>query len=136
MQHLVNKEQEALRYSNEGYPAEAALLLEEIVTERPDWEHGSAWYMLGTCYEELERLEDAKKCFALAIKYDPHNSIFLVGYADFLYTHNFVEAAFNAYLTFLKSENCKGKFLDECISRLKELAPRLGISNERVYDFL
>jgi Flp pilus assembly protein TadD len=63
----------------------ARKLLDTIVTEQPNFEHGGAFYDLGCCLEELREYGSARQAFEKAISYEPANPIYLGGLASFLY---------------------------------------------------
>jgi tetratricopeptide (TPR) repeat protein len=77
--HLVDIERRALEARKAGDIREAARLFATIVKEESDWDHGSATYNLACCYEDLGKLALAEQYFREALKYEPENSIFLVG---------------------------------------------------------
>jgi hypothetical protein len=60
MKHdLVELETKALDLRNAGKFAEAAEIFSAIVRERPDWEHGLAFYDLANCYEDMGHFDKA-----------------------------------------------------------------------------
>lgn len=99
--HLIDLERRALESQNSGRLEEAVELFSAIVKEQPDWEHGTGFYSLACCYEDLGRLELAEDCYNSALRYEPANPYFLGGLASFLYLHGDPQKAFNSYLRVL-----------------------------------
>src|SRR5713101_2028982 len=85
--HLIETDRKALQLRNTGHLKEAAELFATIVKEQPDWEHGTAFYNLAGCYEDLGELTLAEQCYRDALRYEPKNPHFLGGLASFIYLH-------------------------------------------------
>ena len=100
--HLVDLERRALDFRNSGHIEEATELFSAIIKEQPDWEHGTGFYNLACCYEDLGRLDLAEECYNAALRFEPANPYFLGGLASFLYLHGEPEKAFNSYLILLE----------------------------------
>ena len=132
--HLVKLEQEALALMNAGKKEQAAELFSAIVKERPDWEHGEAFYSLACCYEDLGELDKAEESYRRALEYEPKNPYFLGGYASFLYLHRDPQSAFEEYLKLWKLEHSSGNKAqaDKTMLGLRELSNRLGLTDEEL----
>jgi hypothetical protein len=50
---LINLEKRALDLWKSGHVKEASGIFSTFVEEQPGWEHGSAFYNLACCYEDL-----------------------------------------------------------------------------------
>ncbi len=120
---LIEVERKALQLRNTGQLKKAAELFEVIVREQPDWEHGTAFFNLACCYEDLGELSLAEKCYRDALRCEPKNSYFIGGLASFLYLHSDIEKAFAAYLTFLEVERMNGnqRGIEKAITALQSL---------------
>jgi Flp pilus assembly protein TadD len=134
LHHLIELEQKALALQKSGRLPEAVEHLVAIVSERPDWEHGTAFYALACCYEDLGQLELAEQSYANALRYQPKNPIFLGGFASFLYLHRDPTRAFNAHLALLEIENANRNQngIDTAVKALKALGSKIGLSNQIV----
>ena|ERR1700674_3322914 len=131
---LINLEKRALDLWKSGHLKEAIEIFSTIVKEQPDWEHGSAFYDLACCYEDLNELVLAERCFNDALQYQPKNPIFLGGYASFLYLHGDPRNAFDAHLTLVEIENLNGNHtgVRSASLALKALGDKIGISRQAV----
>jgi len=101
---LIKYEKDALEAMNNQDFQLAISLFEEIVKQNPNWEHGQAFYDLAGCYEDTGQLEKAKENYVQALKIQPDYSIFVGGYASFLYQFGEPQVAFDWYLKLLKIE--------------------------------
>ena len=134
--HLIDLERKALQLRNAGRLKEAAELFAAIVKDQPDWEHGTAFYNLACCYEDLAELALAEHCFSKALDYDPKSPIFLGGHAAFLYIHGDPSKAFSSYLNLLERHkvNNDQKGIESAMIALKTLGKQMGISDEAVAE--
>jgi tetratricopeptide (TPR) repeat protein len=135
---LVEIEQKALNARNAGRLEEAAKLYETTVTERPDYEHGTAMYCLACCYEDLKNIASAEECFRKALQYEPENPIFLGGLASFLYIHGDPAESFQTHLVLLRTLRGAGlqARAKSTETALKALAERIGMSDGAVADHI
>ena len=125
---LTEKEKKALELMSTGAKEQAAQIFSEIVEERPDWEHGFAFYNLAGCLEDLGRFAEARHSYLRAIDYGPGNTYFWGAYASFLYLHGSPEDAFEAYLRLLRLERAQGGTHEEgTMTGLRSLAAKLGM---------
>lgn len=129
---LVELEKEGLELLNQGNIAQAADIFAEIISKRPDYEHGMCCYDLAGCLEDLGDFEKAEENYRKAIKYDPNDSIRLGGYASFLYLHGDPQQAFDAHLRLLFLQREQGETVENTILALKTLGNRLGLSENEV----
>jgi tetratricopeptide (TPR) repeat protein len=134
--HLIDLERRALGFQNSGQFEEAAKLFSAIVKEQPDWEHGTGFYNLAGCYEDLGKLELAEECYNAALRYEPANPYFLGGLASFLCLHGEPEKAFNAYLELRRVEkmNRNEKEVESLTTPLMVLGKKMGLSESEVTE--
>ena len=130
--NLVDIERKALRLRNNGQLKEAAELFAVVVKDQPDWEHGTGFYNLACCYEDLGELASAEECYRDALRYEPKNPYFIGGLASFLYLHGDTDNAFTAYLTLLEveraGENQRG--IEAATTALQSLGKKMGLLEE------
>ena len=109
-----------------------------IVKEQPDWEHGTAFFNLASCFEDLGKLPLAEKCYRDALRYGPKNPYFIGGLASFLYLHGETDKAFSAYLTLLEVERANGhlKGIETATTALQSLAKIMGLSEEALAEHI
>jgi tetratricopeptide (TPR) repeat protein len=136
--HLVELEQKALALQKSGKTREAADVFAVLVKEQPDWEHGTGFYSLAFCLEELGEYDSAEKSYIEALRYEPKNPYFLGGYACFQSLHRDPQKAFDTYLTLLKveSSNRHQKGIESAVTALKTLGKKIGLSDEAVAEKL
>jgi tetratricopeptide (TPR) repeat protein len=60
---LIDLERRGLDLRNAGRLREAAELFSRIVEEQPDWEHGTGFYDLAVCYEDLGEIQLAEQAY-------------------------------------------------------------------------
>jgi len=132
--HLIEIEQKAFQLRNVGQLKEAAELFAAIVNEQPDWEHGSGFYNLATCYEDFGEIALAEQCYRNALRCEPRNFYFLGGFASFLYLHGEASQAFDAHLHLLSVEFAENNHQASAktIRVLNELGHRLGLSQQNI----
>lgn len=126
----------AFSLKREGRLDEAADVYADLVAVCPEWEHGLAYYNLACCYEELGRLHDAERCYLGALNYEPGNSNYLGGYASFLYQFGAPAKALTAYMSIIRVEPYKESVIANCMPALKELAHRLGMSEDELTQLI
>ncbi len=95
---LLTLDRKALELRNSGRLIEAVELLAAVVKDLPDWEHGSTFFNLACCYEELGAFALAEQCYRDALRYEPKNPFFLESFASFLNLQGDVDKAFQIYL--------------------------------------
>lgn len=136
--NLVQLEKDALALMNAGQKGKAAELFSAIVEERPDWEHGEAFYHLASCYEDIGELRKAEENYRRALEFEPKNPYFLGGYASFLYLHGDPQSAFEEYLKLWKLEDSGGNKIqaDKTLPGLRELSKRLELTDEELTERL
>jgi Flp pilus assembly protein TadD len=136
--NLLEIERRAFQARDAGYLKEAAELFASIVEQRPDWEHGTGFYSLASCYEELGELGLAEQSYRNALRYEPQNPIFLGGLASFLYLHGNPSEAFDYYLALLRIEraNADQHGAESTKTALETLGRRMGLSDEAVAEKL
>lgn len=134
--HLIDIEFRALQFRKAGKFKEAAELFAAIVKEQPDWEHGTGFYNLALCYEDMGELALAEQCFGAALRYEPKNQYFLGGFASFLYLHGDPDKAFNSYLELLEIEsaNKDQKGVESVTTALRTLGKKMGMPEEAVTE--
>ena len=134
--HLVDLERRAFDARNAGNIEEAAELFSALVKVQPDWEHGTGFYNLAGCYEDLGRLNLAEECYNAALRYQPANRDFLGGLASFLYLYGEPERAFDAYLTALEVDRIGNDFegVASATTALHALGKKLGFSEAEVTE--
>ena len=134
--HLIEIEKKALEALSAGRLEEAANFFESIVSEMPDWEHGTALYSLACCYEDLGNITSAEKCYREALQYEPENPTFLGGLASFLYLHGDPAESFNYHLALLRVERSRANDLraKSTETALRALGKRMGLSDSAVAE--
>jgi Flp pilus assembly protein TadD len=134
--HLIEIEQKALKARNTGRLEEAAKFYEMIVTEMPDWEHGTAVYSLACCYEDLGNISSAENYYRKALQYEPENPTFLGGLASFLDLHGDPVESFKCHVALLHVERARGNEsrATSTETALKALAKRMGLSDDEVAE--
>jgi len=134
--HLIEVERQALQLRNAGQLKEAAELFAAIVKEQPDWEHGTAFYNLACCYEDLGELALAEKSYRDALRYEPKNPYFIGGLASYLYLHGDTDEAFATYLTLLQIERTSGnqRGIEMATTALQSLGKKLGLSEKTLAE--
>jgi Flp pilus assembly protein TadD len=133
---LRELEEQALVLMNRGEKAKAAELFKAIIRERPDWEHGEAFYDLAGCQEDLGELDKASESYRRALEYEPRNPYFLGGYASFLYLHGDPKSAFEQHLSLWEIERNNEDSSAKIMNALRELSKRLGLSDQELQDRL
>jgi Flp pilus assembly protein TadD len=124
---LIEIEEKALALQRSGQLREAIEQFAAIAKEQPDWEHGTVFYHLACCYEDLSEFSSAEQSYRNALVYQPKNPIFLGGLASFLYLHGDPAAAFEAYRNLLEIESRSGnqKGIQAAETALKALGGRI-----------
>jgi tetratricopeptide (TPR) repeat protein len=132
--YLITLEQKGLELRKAGRLAEAAEIFAIIVKEQPDWEHGTGFYNLATCYEDLGELALAEQGYREALRYEPKNPYFLGGLASFLYLHGDTNQAFASHLDLLEVERASGNQRGMQITRiaLEALGKKMGLKEEDI----
>jgi tetratricopeptide (TPR) repeat protein len=127
--HLIDLDRKALELKKSGRLAEAAEAYATIVKERPDWEHGTAYFNLAGCYEDMDDSSLAEISYRKALVYDPNNPYFLGGLASLLYLHGDAKEAFSSYQTLFEIEKSNGNVrgMEIAKSALRTLGLKLGI---------
>ena len=134
---LARMDETATMLINESKYKEASLILDQIVSEAPDWRHGMAHYNLAQCHEELGEPEAAKTSYLQAISHDDlpvPNDVFLGGYAAFLYKHGESSEAFEAYLKLMRAYQARQdqQSIRNIVPMLLELGGNLGLTPEQI----
>jgi Flp pilus assembly protein TadD len=124
----VELEGRALEMVRANRPADAVHLFEQLLAVSPEWEHGTGFYSLACCYEDLGELKKAEDCFRKALSVQPRSSIFQGGWASFLYLHGKPQDAFEVHLRLLD----QGEDLQRIMPALMTLGARLGYSDSGV----
>lgn len=132
MHPLIEKEKRATELMLQEKYAESASLWKEIIDECPNWEHGSAYYHLACCCEELNHFEDALRFYLEALKVEPGNPYYLSGYCSFLYLHGEPREALDAYLSYIAANGYRKSEIERSMPALKTLAAKLGLSDEEL----
>src|SRR4029077_3604320 len=132
--HLVDLEQRAIELKNAGKLKEAAHIFREIVEQQPDWEHGTAWYNLAECHENLQDYESAESYYGKALKYEPRNPYFLGGLGALLYAKSEFARAFDVHLTLLEIEQASGSKggVSRTTTALKAIGQKMGLSGAEI----
>lgn len=81
------------------------------------------------CYEELNQLEEAARLYREALQQEPHNTYYLGGYCSFLCWHGEPQEALVVYLDYIAANGFRQSEIDSCMSALKTLAARIGLSD-------
>jgi tetratricopeptide (TPR) repeat protein len=131
---LIDLEQRAIELKNAGKLKEASTIFRQIVEQQPDWEHGTAWYNLGECYENLHEYESAEQCYRKALAYEPANPYFLGGLGAFLCRRSDFNRAFDVHLRLLQVEHSSGNenATSRTVVALKSIGKNLGLSQEEI----
>lgn len=131
---LLELAKRALALKNSGRPGKAAALYEQILSFRPDWEHGYGASSLAECYEEQGDIEKAGLAYQSAVSANPTDPVLLGGYASFLYLHREASQAFDAYLKLLALDLAQSNAHGAAASvlALNELGRRMGLSQEAI----
>lgn len=134
--NLIEIEQDALKLMNSGELEQAIERFLVIISENPEYEHGTAFYNIASCYEDLERFEEAERNYLRALEIDPENLYFLSGYASFSYLFKDPQVAFTWYLRLLKAESKAGakEAMKETRLGLLGLAKKLRLSEEELEE--
>lgn len=132
--HLVELERKALAEKSNGELSKAAVLYSRIVEQRPDYEHGMAYYNLAGCYEDLGEIGKARESYERALEYGRDDPIILGGYASFLFLYGEPEEAFENFLELIALEkNASNQTATETIKiALHELGRKIGMSEQMV----
>lgn len=130
--YLIKTEKEAYRLLQSGQFKEAAKLFEIIVSMRPDFEHGSAWYHLACCCEDIGELDRADRCFREALKYEPENHIYLRGLASFAYLYGDIKEAYELNLKVLNLGFLSDSERTELPEFVRSLGEKIGLNKEIV----
>src|SRR5260370_11700234 len=136
--HLVEIQRRALQARNAGHLEAAADLFKAIVREEPGWEHGSAVFALGGCYDDLGNFASAEQGYRKALQYEPRNPIFLGGLASFLYLHGDPAESFDWHLALLDAhrENGNKNSAESTEVALKALRKRMGFCDDVIAERL
>jgi Tfp pilus assembly protein PilF len=134
---LAKMEETATILINERKYKEASLILDQIVSEAPDWRHGMAHYNLAQCHEVLGEPEAAKTSYLKAMKHDDlpvPNDVFLGGYAAFLYRHGAPSEAFEAYLKLVRAYRARQdqQSIRNIVPMLLDLGGKLGLTPQQI----
>ncbi len=134
--HLMSLERKAREFRKAGRLAEAADIFAAIVKEHPDWEHGTAFYELACCHEDLGEPGLAEQYYREVLRYEPKSPIFLGCFASFLYLHGDPNKAFDAHLALLEIGRGNGdrRGIELTTIALKALGKKMGLSEETVAD--
>lgn len=132
--NLIELEGLALSHIEKNEFQTAAELLNELILEDPDWEHGNAQYSLACCYEELGQLQKANEHYLNALKLESKNPYFLGGYASFLELYGDPTQALETYYQYIASVNCRQSEIDDVMPTLIELAIKANMSQEIVRE--
>ena len=119
---VIELERKALGLMRESRWKEAVPLLKLLLDQNPQSEHGAPWYDIACCHDELDEIEEARRCYLRALDYDETNSIYWGGLASFLYRHGTPEEAldaFNRYLHEVGESSEPGKKARVAIHKLK-----------------
>lgn len=130
--NLIELEGLALSHMQKNEFDIAADLLNELILQAPDWEHGNAHYNLACCYEELGQIDNASLHYLRALNLESKNPYFLGGYATFLYLYGDPAQALETYFQYIESVNCRQSEIDEVMPTLIELAIRANLPRELV----
>jgi len=100
--NIVALDEKAMGLMRECRWKEAIPVLKSLLDQNPDYEHGSPWYDLACCHDELGEVEEAMRCYRRALAYDQMNAVFLGGLASLLYRHGAPQEALEAFSRYLK----------------------------------
>jgi tetratricopeptide (TPR) repeat protein len=81
-QKLLQLSQQADALRRENKLSEAIPILEQLLSEQPDWEHGNGWFDLSSMYQSIGQNLKALECAARARPYQPGSGVFDIHYAD------------------------------------------------------
>jgi tetratricopeptide (TPR) repeat protein len=131
---LAELARQAWALQRAGEISGALTAYQSLIVQRPDWEHGYGMFNLAECYEELNKLPEAREAYERAVQFAPADTILLGGLASFLFLHGDSLEAFAKHLELLKLERRKGDKAgaDQTMVALNALGDRLGWSKEEV----
>jgi tetratricopeptide (TPR) repeat protein len=131
---LVQMEKEARAYRNAGMFDRAIELFSSIAERQPNWENGICYYEMAGCYEDLGKIDEARRYYQKALNCDPNYDVYLGGWASFLYLHAPPQEAFDAYLKMLKLASIQKNNLgfERAKIALQTLGRRLGMADEEI----
>ncbi len=100
--NLIELEQKARQLQADKKYAEATHAWRELIDARPDYEHGTPYYMLACCLEDCGQLREAEAFFRKAVTLDEENSIFLGGLAEFLFLNGTAKEALQFHYRYVQ----------------------------------
>ena len=132
--HLILLYQDAIASMNVRNFEQARKLLNTIVIEQPNFEHGGAFYDLGCCLEELKEYGSARRAFEKALSHEPTNPIYLGGLASFLYLWGDPKEAFEKHLSLVRLEQSQGDVegIKQTAISLQALGKKIGLTSEAI----
>ena len=133
-QSALEKWRQAMRLKDSRNWDSAAKLIEDLLREQSDWEHGYGHYHLAECYEERERTDKARIAYESAVSKSPTDPALLGGLASFLYLHGDAAEAFDRYLQLLALDRKQGNEAGaaQTLTALRTLGSRLNLSEEEI----
>jgi tetratricopeptide (TPR) repeat protein len=132
MTSLTRLEQIGLEALNSGNYLLAIDCFKQITTIQPNYEHGACFYNLACSYEDIGKIDLARKNYEKALTYGPQNPIYLGGYASFLYLHGDAKEAFLAHLNLLKIRKSNPEAIEEILQILNLLSQKLDWNPEKI----
>ena len=87
---------ESLRDSNRL--VESIDLLQQVLAQQPDWEHGEGWDDLGCMLSRVGKNLEAIECIERALTHQPGHPVFKIHLVDLLSKYGDAELAFKIFL--------------------------------------
>jgi|SRR5579862_2330817 len=130
----VELEREGLTLKRAGKFKEAIDCFIELNERFPTWEHGLGQYQIAECYAEIGDFSNAARHYEAALDIEPCNSIWLAGYASFLYLHGDPKQSFDLHLKMIELERkgADSAWVNNCITAMITLGKRLQLSEAEV----
>lgn len=131
MKTLVLLEQEALNSLKKQNYGHAIKLFKKLINKQPDFEHGTPYYNLACCYEDIGELEKARISFKKALSFNSRDLVFLGGYASFLYQYGTPVDALSVYRRLLKATGNSSQSEQQILPIIMELKKKIINTNKR-----
>lgn len=89
-------EVESLRDSNRL--EESIDLLQQVLEQQPDWEHGDGWYDLSCMLSQVGKNQEAIECIERALTHQSGHPVFKIHLVDLLSKYGDADIAFQTFL--------------------------------------
>ncbi|MCO5043853.1 MAG: tetratricopeptide repeat protein [Kiritimatiellae bacterium] len=129
MTNVAELEEQALAHMRNSRWADAVPLLKELLDSNPNFEHGSPWYDLACCHDELGNVGEARACYLRALSFDNNSPNFWGGWASFLYRHGDPREALNAFSKYRELVGEDSELGKKVLPAIDALEKKLGHSS-------